>query len=125
MMRCFSAPAKVNFFLKITGRREDGYHLLESGMTFFPWFDRLEVACTAGGEITLECQPEVTEHQEENLVYRAALKLQRQAGIRQGAHLRLFKDIPQGAGLGGGSSDAAVVLLALNRLWGLDWPLRT
>lgn len=123
MMRRFSAPAKVNLYLRIVGRRGDGYHLLESGMTFFPWFDHLEVGI-AGDGITLECQPEVTASSEDNLVYRAALKLQKKAGIVQGARLRLIKAIPHGAGLGGGSSDAATVLLALNRMWGLDWPVQ-
>ncbi|MBF0605416.1 MAG: 4-(cytidine 5'-diphospho)-2-C-methyl-D-erythritol kinase [Nitrospirae bacterium] len=122
MMRRFSAPAKVNLYLRIVGRRGDGYHLLESGMTFFPWFDHLEVGCVGEG-ITLFCQPEVTVSSEDNLVYRAARLLQRKAGIVQGAQLRLTKVIPHGAGLGGGSSDAATALLALNRLWGLDWPV--
>ncbi|MBF0173117.1 MAG: 4-(cytidine 5'-diphospho)-2-C-methyl-D-erythritol kinase [Magnetococcales bacterium] len=120
MIRSFSAPAKVNLDLKVMGRREDGYHLIESGMTFFPWFDRLEVSCRPDGEIFLECQPAVTAAQEDNLVYRAAMQLKRGAGVESGARIRLFKSIPHGAGLGGGSSDAAVILLALNRMWGVN-----
>ncbi|MEO5327791.1 MAG: 4-(cytidine 5'-diphospho)-2-C-methyl-D-erythritol kinase [Magnetococcus sp. THC-1_WYH] len=123
MMRRFSAPAKVNLYLRIVGRRGDGYHLLESGMTFFPWFDSLEVQCAGEEGIALVCRPEVTASSADNLVYRAARMLQSEAGVVQGARICLTKAIPHGAGLGGGSSDAATVLLALNRMWGLDWPI--
>ncbi|MBF0421724.1 MAG: 4-(cytidine 5'-diphospho)-2-C-methyl-D-erythritol kinase [Magnetococcales bacterium] len=118
----FSAPAKINLYLRVVGRRVDGYHLLDSAMAFFPWFDRLEVM-DEGDEITLQCRPQVTSAMEENLAWRAASLLRQRGRINRGVQLHLFKEIPHGAGLGGGSSDAALVLLALNRLWGLDWPL--
>ncbi|MBF0107580.1 MAG: 4-(cytidine 5'-diphospho)-2-C-methyl-D-erythritol kinase [Magnetococcales bacterium] len=120
MTRRFRAPAKVNLSLEILGRREDGYHILDSIMAFFPWYDHLEVTC-GGSAVTLECHPTVTVAAEENLVHRAAVGLKKKAGITTGVHLALFKEIPHGAGLGGGSSDAALTLLALNRMWQLNW----
>ncbi|MBF0437246.1 MAG: 4-(cytidine 5'-diphospho)-2-C-methyl-D-erythritol kinase [Magnetococcales bacterium] len=122
MIRRFSAPAKVNLYLRIAGRRRDGYHLLQSGMVFFPWFDRVEID-TDTDDITLTCEPGVTASQEENLAWRAAETLRRLANIPAGARIHLRKHIPHGSGLGGGSSDAALVLLALNRMWGLHWPV--
>ncbi|MBF0424230.1 MAG: 4-(cytidine 5'-diphospho)-2-C-methyl-D-erythritol kinase [Magnetococcales bacterium] len=116
----FSAPAKVNLGLRVVGRRVDGYHLLRSVMTFFPWSDRLTFTLTDDALIRLESRPPVTTRPGENLVYRAAEKLQYLAGGRRGVIIRLEKSIPAAAGLGGGSSDAATTLLALNRLWGLE-----
>ena len=114
----FSAPAKVNLALRVVGRRPDGHHLLETVMTFFPLFDRLEI--TPGGDgIHLRCDPPVTGRTEENLVFRAAETLRQAGGGQRGARIHLHKRIPHGAGLGGGSSDAATTLLALNALWGL------
>ncbi|MBF0212833.1 MAG: 4-(cytidine 5'-diphospho)-2-C-methyl-D-erythritol kinase [Magnetococcales bacterium] len=113
------APAKVNLVLRVVGRRADGYHLLESLMVFFPLFDRLEITPTAEG-LTLICDPPVTCAPEENLVWRAAHLLAQSAGVTRGACMKLVKQIPDGAGLGGGSSDAALTLLALNRLWGVN-----
>ncbi|MBF0272849.1 MAG: 4-(cytidine 5'-diphospho)-2-C-methyl-D-erythritol kinase [Magnetococcales bacterium] len=114
------APAKVNLALRVVGRREDGYHRLESLMVFFPLYDQLEITPLAGGDLELDCQPAVTGCAEENLVLRAARLLARTTGVGHGARLKLLKRIPDGAGLGGGSSDAALTLLALNRLWGLN-----
>ncbi|MBF0191120.1 MAG: 4-(cytidine 5'-diphospho)-2-C-methyl-D-erythritol kinase [Magnetococcales bacterium] len=119
------APAKVNLALRVVGRREDGYHRLESLMVFFPLYDQLEITPVAGGALELDCQPAVTGSPEENLVLRAARLLARATGVGHGARIKLLKRIPDGAGLGGGSSDAALTLLALNRLWGLNLGLET
>ncbi|NGZ07725.1 MAG: 4-(cytidine 5'-diphospho)-2-C-methyl-D-erythritol kinase [Magnetococcales bacterium] len=118
----FLAPAKLNLALRVVGQRGDGYHLLESVMVFFPWFDTLEFQVTSG-EWGLTCVPTVTAVPEENLVWRAARLLARATGTTRGVNILVHKQIPDGAGLGGGSSDAAVTMLALNRLWGLDLPL--
>ncbi len=122
MTRRFLAPAKVNLALRIVGRRADGFHLLWTVMTFFPLYDRLEITSPASG-LQLICDPPVTTNPEKNLVWRVAQRLQEESGLRHGAHIRLTKRIPHGAGLGGGSSDAATTLLALNRLWHLHLPL--
>lgn len=123
----FLAPAKVNLALRVTGRRADGYHLLESIMVFFPWYDTLEIDPIPDADplhrITLESTPAVTVLPEENLVWRAAHLLATNHPVTLGARIRLSKSIPDGAGLGGGSSDAALTLLALNRLWGLNLSL--
>lgn len=118
----FSAPAKINPILRVVGKRPDGYHLLETVMVFFPLFDRLTFTpCPSG--IDLVCDPPVTGAPEENLAHRAAAALRKRCGIRRGAVIRLEKRIPHAAGLGGGSSDAATALLALNRLWECDLSL--
>ncbi|MEO5346443.1 MAG: 4-(cytidine 5'-diphospho)-2-C-methyl-D-erythritol kinase [Magnetococcus sp. YQC-9] len=120
----YLAPAKVNLTLRVVGRRSDGYHLLESWMVFFPLYDRLTVTVT-DGELGLLCDPAVTGAPEENLVWRAARLLKEHCAVSLGARLELCKRIPHGAGLGGGSSDAALTLLALNRHWGLHLNLET
>ena len=118
------APAKLNLFLRIVGRRADGYHLLESRMVFIDWADTLHVERRAGGRLSREDIGGADGPlPADDLVLRAARALQQAAGTDQGAHVVLEKCVPTGAGLGGGSSDAATALLALNRLWGLDWPL--
>ncbi|MBF0582936.1 MAG: 4-(cytidine 5'-diphospho)-2-C-methyl-D-erythritol kinase [Magnetococcales bacterium] len=114
----FLAPAKINLALRIVGRRQDGYHLLWTVMTFFPLYDQLEITVPAA-DLQLHCEPPVTADPTTNLVWRAARRLQEVSGTRQGARLHLTKQIPHGAGLGGGSSDAATTLLALNQLWHL------
>lgn len=119
---CFLAPAKVNLALRIVGRRADGFHLLWTVMTFFPLYDTVAVTCPAT-DLRLTCDPPVTDDPEENLVFRVAQRLREETGTRQGAWLHLTKRIPHGAGLGGGSSDAATTLLALNKLWKLNLPL--
>lgn len=117
----FSAPAKVNLALRVVGKRTDGYHLLQTVMVFFPLFDTVTIE--VGSLLHLTCSPAVTTAPEENLVFRAAEALRKAAGVRHGAVIHLNKEIPTGAGLGGGSSDAATTLLALNRLWGLNGSL--
>jgi 4-diphosphocytidyl-2-C-methyl-D-erythritol kinase len=111
-----AAPAKLNLFLHVTGRRTDGYHTLESLMVMLDFGDVLGISVRDDGQIVLSREiPGVA--LEDDLTYRAARLLQRDAGVRLGASIALDKRIPIGAGMGGGSSDAASVLLALNRLW--------
>ncbi|MBF0417411.1 MAG: 4-(cytidine 5'-diphospho)-2-C-methyl-D-erythritol kinase [Magnetococcales bacterium] len=120
----YLAPAKVNLALRVVGRRADGYHLLESWMVFFPLYDQLTVTVT-DGLLSLHCDPPVTEAVEKNLVWRAARLLAESYAVSCGAHLELLKKIPHGAGLGGGSSDAALTLMVLNRLWDLHLDVAT
>lgn len=115
------APAKINLFLHVVGRRDDGYHLLQTVFRFIDLQDTLQADVRADGEISRSYDlPGVSP--EQDIVLRAARLLQAETGTSLGAHLGLDKRIPMGGGLGGGSSDAASVLVALNRLWdtGLD-----
>lgn len=117
----YPAPAKLNLFLHVVGRRADGYHLLQTVFRFLDFGDSLEITPRQDGVVRLLTPlPGVTEHQD--LCWRAAHLLQTHTGCRLGADIGLVKRLPMGGGLGGGSSDAATVLLALNRLWGLDLP---
>ncbi|MDH1181712.1 4-(cytidine 5'-diphospho)-2-C-methyl-D-erythritol kinase [Achromobacter mucicolens] len=110
------APAKLNLFLHVVGRRADGYHLLQTVFRFIDLCDTLHFEVRADGVISRATDlPGVPE--DEDLTVRAARALQKATGTRQGAQISLEKRIPQGGGLGGGSSDAASVLIALNRLW--------
>lgn len=112
------APAKVNLFLHVTGRRADGYHALESLLTLIDLADVLTIEDRDDGRILRGAEiPGVPER--DDLALRAAHALRQACGTRRGAVIALDKRIPQGAGLGGGSSDAASVLLALNRMWSL------
>ncbi|MCW0207812.1 MAG: 4-(cytidine 5'-diphospho)-2-C-methyl-D-erythritol kinase [Achromobacter sp.] len=111
------APAKVNLFLHVVGRRADGYHLLQTAFRFIDLCDTLHFDARADGVIGRAAElPGVPP--EQDLTLRAAHALQRATGTKQGVQIGLEKRIPQGGGLGGGSSDAASVLIALNRLWG-------
>ncbi|WP_370681205.1 4-(cytidine 5'-diphospho)-2-C-methyl-D-erythritol kinase [Comamonas sp. GB3 AK4-5] len=114
------APAKLNLFLHITGRRADGYHLLQSVFMLIDWHDSLHLEVTQDGRITRQdlntLAPALPA---DDLIVRAARALQAATGCTQGAHIALDKHIPSQAGMGGGSSDAASTLLALNRLWNL------
>ena len=116
------APAKLNLFLHITGRRPDGYHLLQSAFMLIDWCDVLHFDLTRSGQIEREdlTQPLPAD----DLIVRAARLLQKAGGVTQGAHVAIDKQLPAMAGMGGGSSDAAATLLALNRLWGLNWSRR-
>lgn len=113
------APAKLNLFLHVTGRRADGYHLLESLMVLLDFGDRIALEVRDDGVVTrlggYEGVPE-----DDDLAVRAARLLKERSGSPLGAGIAVEKRIPIGGGLGGGSSDAASVLLALNRLWGLS-----
>lgn len=112
----FPAPAKLNLFLHVVGRREDGYHLLQSVFALIDRHDVVRVHVTGNGEIRrLNDVPGVPE--DEDLTVRAARLLKAETGTTQGALLEVAKHIPIGGGLGGGSSDAATTLLALDRLW--------
>lgn len=110
------APAKLNLFLHVVGRRDDGYHLLQTVFRFIDVCDTLHFDVRSDGVISRATDlPGVPEDQD--LTVRAARALQKATGTRQGAQISLEKRIPQGGGLGGGSSDAASVLIALNKLW--------
>ena len=110
------APAKLNLFLHITGRREDGYHQLQTVFQFLDLHDDIELRVNASGDIRAIHQYPGFEP-DDDLTVRAARLLQSVSGCRQGADIKLLKNLPVGGGIGGGSSDAATVLLVLNRLW--------
>ena len=116
-----SAPAKLNLFLHITGRRADGYHLLQSVFMLIDWCDTMHFESRRDGQISRE-DLSVT-LPPDDLVVRAAKALRAATGSAQGVHISIEKSIPAEAGMGGGSSDAATTLLALNRLWQLKLPL--
>jgi 4-diphosphocytidyl-2-C-methyl-D-erythritol kinase len=114
------APAKINLFLHVTGKRADGYHLLQSVFMLIDWQDTLHIDTRTDGQLlrhdlNVALPPD-------DLCLRAARLLQTESGSAQGCDIHIHKAVPWGAGLGGGSSDAATVLLALNQLWGLHWP---
>jgi len=111
------APAKLNLFLHVTGRRTDGYHELQTLFQLIDLCDTITISLRADGLIERPVGPAGVAP-DADLTLRAALALQRASGTGQGADLRVHKRIPQGGGLGGGSSDAATTLLALNELWG-------
>lgn len=114
------APAKLNLMLHILGRRADGYHQLQTLFQFLDHGDELGFALRQDGEIRLHSSVEGVPH-DSNLIVRAARRLQQQSGTRLGADIWLDKRLPMGGGIGGGSSDAATTLLALDRLWQLGW----
>jgi len=122
------APAKLNLFLKVVGKRADGYHEIDTLMQSVSLYDTLRLQSRLRPEITLEIVQtlppksgeivrDVIPTGEENLVVRAARLLQQASGCVQGAHIQLWKRIPSQAGLGGGSADAGAVLRGLNQLW--------
>ena len=114
------APAKINLFLHITGRRPDGYHLLQSVFMLIDWQDTLHIDTRADGHIRRHDLNVALPA--DDLCLKAARLLQAEGGATLGCDIHIEKNVPWGAGLGGGSSDAATVLLALNQLWGLHWP---
>jgi 4-diphosphocytidyl-2-C-methyl-D-erythritol kinase len=119
--QAFPAPAKVNLFLHIVGRRADGYHLLQSVFRLLDRCDTLHLRPTNDGLVRRIADiPGVPE--DNDLCVRAARLLQQHTGCTLGVEIRLDKILPMGGGVGGGSSDAATVLLALNRLWNLNLP---
>lgn len=115
-----AAPAKINLFLHVTGRRPDGYHLLQSVFVLLDWQDTLHIDTREDGQI--QRHDLTVALPADDLCVRAARMLQAESGTHLGCDIQIEKHLPWGAGLGGGSSDAATVLLALNRLWGLNWP---
>ena len=115
------APAKINWFLEVTGKRPDGYHELVTVMQAISLFDRLDFEETPTPGISLSCNIDLGPP-EKNLVYRAAEILRKAHAPARGAKIHLEKHIPHGAGLGGGSSDAACAVVGLNKLWNLNLP---
>ncbi len=114
--RIWLAPAKLNLFLHITGQREDGYHLLQTVFQFLDYGDALQFSLRDDGKIVRQTDiPGVPES--EDLIVCAANLLQQEQGIRLGVDIRIDKRLPMGGGLGGGSSDAATTLVALNQIW--------
>lgn len=114
------APAKINLFLHVIGRRPDGYHLLQSVFALIDWCDTLHLERRDDARLQRhDLGPALPQ---DDLCLRAARALQQASGSTLGVDISIDKRVPWGAGLGGGSSDAATVLLGLNRLWGLHWP---
>ena len=116
------APAKLNLWLHIIGRRADGYHELETVFQFLDHGDELRFTLREDGQIRLNTEVEGVPH-DSNLIVRAARQLQAQSGTTLGVDIELDKVLPMGGGIGGGSSDAATTLLALHHLWQLDWSI--
>jgi 4-diphosphocytidyl-2-C-methyl-D-erythritol kinase len=115
-----AAPAKLNLFLHVVGRRPDGYHLLQSLFVLIDWCDTLHFELRTDGRLARHDLGETLPT--DDLCLRAARRLQEESGTALGVDISIAKQLPSGAGMGGGSSDAAATLLALNRLWGLGWP---
>jgi 4-diphosphocytidyl-2-C-methyl-D-erythritol kinase len=115
------ARAKINLSLDILGLLPGGYHRLETVMQSLAWHDRLLFSTKSEG-VTFSCDSKHVPSGQDNLVCRAAALVQKESGLKRGAHIHLEKRIPVAAGLAGGSADAAATLLGLNRLWGLNWP---
>jgi 4-diphosphocytidyl-2-C-methyl-D-erythritol kinase len=114
------APAKLNLFLEILGKRPDGYHEIETLMVAVNLHDQLSFTDDPSGSITLRCDDPALSTGSDNLVVKAAERLKAATGCPRGATIELRKSIPAQAGLAGGSSDAAATLVALNRLWNLQ-----
>jgi len=117
-----SAPPKINLFLHITGQRDDGYHNLQTLFQLLDGGDQLTFAVTENSDIRLTPQVDGVA-EEDNLIVRAAKALQQKTGCKLGCSIAVDKKLPMGAGLGGGSSNAATTLLALNSLWQCDLSL--
>jgi len=115
-MNSWLSPAKINLFLHITGQREDGYHNLQTAFQFLDYSDTLQFEVTQNSDVQL-LTPIKGVNNDDNLIIRAAKLLQQHAGIEQGVEIKLDKQLPMGGGLGGGSSNAATTLVALNQLW--------
>lgn len=110
------APAKLNLFLHVIGQRPDGYHDIQTLFQILDWGDEIRIKATDGAAVR-RTKANYVVPERDDLAVRAALLLQAETGCRQGAEIEVFKRIPLGAGMGGGSSDAATVLLVLNRRW--------
>lgn len=120
MKESWLAPAKLNLFLHILGQREDGYHLLQTVFQFIDLCDVLHFKIRKDHKIVLD-----SPFQTQDLIYRAAFELQQRFQVSAGVSIEIEKNIPIGGGLGGGSSNAATTLLALNKLWQLNQPIET
>jgi 4-diphosphocytidyl-2-C-methyl-D-erythritol kinase len=121
----YAAPAKVNLGLRVQGKRSDGYHAIQTIFQMLDLCDWLTIQTHEADTLRLTCRPPTLPVDEDNLVVRAARLLQRAGNAHAGASIALDKHIPIAAGLGGGSSDAATTLLALNHLWDLHLPRAT
>ncbi|MCE0556050.1 4-(cytidine 5'-diphospho)-2-C-methyl-D-erythritol kinase [Motilimonas sp. E26] len=113
------APAKLNLFLYVNGQRPDGYHELQTLFQFVDKADYLTIQVNQSGHISIAPESEIK--LEDNLIFKAARALQQFSGTKLGAHIDVEKNLPMGGGLGGGSSDAATTLVALNQQWQLDY----
>jgi len=114
------APAKINLSLKILNKRKDGYHNIKSIFQTVSLYDEIFISnAKSDKEIEFTCKPEVTKNSEENLAYRAVLLLKEYTGEKRKVKIKIIKNIPAGAGLGGGSSDAATVLKGLTKFWNI------
>jgi 4-diphosphocytidyl-2-C-methyl-D-erythritol kinase len=121
----FASPAKVNFGLRIIGKRPDGYHAIQTIFQMLDLCDWLTFRLHEAETVFFSCNTPALPTDDSNLVVRAAKLLQNEMHVRQGVEITLDKSIPIAAGLGGGSSNAALVLLVLNRLWKLECPITT
>lgn len=119
--RRYPAPAKLNLFLHVVGRRADGYHLLQTAFRLIERCDWLRFSPRGDGEVKLATPPPGVAETDE-LSVRAARLLKKESGSKQGVGIEIEKNIPIGGGLGGGSSDCATTLAVLNRLWRIDLP---
>lgn len=119
--KSWPAPAKLNLFLHVTGQRDDGYHELQTLFQFIDHCDYLDFQVNLCGEIKLHSELSKVVADKDNLILQAAKSLQKHAGVTQGADIWLEKLLPMGGGLGGGSSDAATTLVALNALWNINY----
>ena len=119
--RLWPAPAKLNLFLHVVGRRADGYHLLQTVFRLIDCCDWIRYSPSQSSQVGL-AQPLAGVDESDELCVRAARQLQRETGCTRGVKITVSKNIPMGGGLGGGSSDAATTLIALNRLWNLGLP---
>jgi len=115
-MTSWLSPAKINLFLHITSQREDGYHNLQTAFQFLDYSDTLQFEVTENSDIEL-LTPIKGVDNDDNLIVRAAKLLQQHANVERGVQIKLDKRLPMGGGLGGGSSNAATTLVALNQLW--------
>ena len=116
------SPAKINLTLRVVGKRDDGFHEIESLIARIDLCDTVHVSPRDDGRLTLECDEPSIPADESNLALKAAAILRDKAAAPQGAHMSLKKRIPAGAGLGGGSSNAAATLMLLNEFWNLGLP---
>ena len=114
------APAKINLGLRILSRRSDGYHEIETGLVAIDWCDRITVGLA--DSVSMTCNDRRLPTDEGNLCVQVALEMKRRYDVDSGIHIHLEKQIPFGAGLGGGSSDAATTIRLLSRMWSLDLP---
>ncbi|MFQ5875522.1 MAG: 4-(cytidine 5'-diphospho)-2-C-methyl-D-erythritol kinase, partial [Dehalococcoidia bacterium] len=117
------APAKINLYLRVMGKRADGYHLVDSIMVPISLYDEIQIARRkkAQGEVTVTCDDPLVPAGRKNLAYKSASLLLGRREVHDPVHIHIQKSIPVGAGLGGGSSDAAATMLGLNRFLRLGW----